>query len=879
MPAHDHKKKARPSPPAGSNSTAPETPAPAFPIIGLGASAGGLEALSQFLTAVPPQSGMAFVVIQHLDPDRKGMLTELLQRATPMSVNEARHLMPVEPNCVYVIPPNKELGIRQGRLYLRAPQAAHGLRLPIDSFFNALAEDRQDQAVGIILSGMGSDGTQGFRAIRQNGGLTLAQMPESAGFDAMPNSVIHAGLVDIVALPNEMPEQILRTIKPGQPRRKASEETEHPERISAFTTICRLLRAQTRHDFSLYKKNTVYRRIERRMVVHHFAHIADYAEFLEHNPQEVDLLFKELLIGVTSFFRDPATWEILRQQILPEIIGRCKKGDSLRAWVAGCSTGEEAYSLAIVFREALEQITPPPGISLQIFATDLDPDAIAKARQGSFPTSIAEQVSAERLSRFFRDDGGQYRIAQDIREMLVFAPQNVTMDPPFTKLDILTCRNLLIYLGPELQKRLLPLFHFSLKPGGVLFLGSAESIAGFEEFFTPIDNKARLYRRELAPMSSLNVDFPTSQTLAPKNPTGTPPLPMQTASLQNFADQLLLKKFSPPAVLVNGEGDILFINGRTGKYLEPAAGKANWNIHAMAREGLRQELLTALPQALRTGEPVSINNLPVGSNDNVQLIDLTVEPIAEPAAFQGMILLVFREVARPAAVLAQPAGKNGGDARILELEQALQQATAEIQSIRDRMLYSHEELRASNEELQSTNEELQSTNEELTTSKEEMQSLNEELQTVNVELQSKVDELSAANNDMNNLLNSTDIATVFLDGRLRVRRFTKQATRIFKLIPGDAGRPLTDIVNELNYPELGHDADEVLRRLIFSEKEVAGLDGRWYVVRIMPYRTLENVIDGVVITFIDISQAKHLEAELRASRSAGNHGLEKKDAK
>ena len=868
MSAKEHKKQTGPS--TASDTIASKSVTHDFPVVGLGASAGGLEALTQFLASAPPRSGMAFVVIQHLDPNRKGMLSELLQRTTTMPVSEARHMAAIEPNCVYVIPPNKELTIAQGRLYLRAPQAPRGLRLPIDSFFCSLAEDRQDKAVGVILSGMGADGTLGFRAIRQNGGLTLAQTPESAGFDAMPNSAIQAGLVDIIALPNDMPEQIRRAIKTVPPHPAASDEAEHPDRISAFTAICHLLRTQTRHDFSLYKKNTVYRRIERRMAVHHLAGIADYVDFLENNPQEVELLFKELLIGVTSFFRDPRAWEVLAQQILPEIIGRSKKGDSLRAWVAGCSSGEEAYSLAIVFREALEKITPPPAISLQIFATDLDPDAIAKARQGTFPASIAEQVSAERLARFFREDGGQYRIAQDIREMLVFAPQNVTMDPPFTKLDILTCRNLLIYLGPELQKRLLPLFHFSLKPGGTLFLGSAESIAGFEEFFTPIDSKSRLYRREFAPMSSLNVDFPTSQTPPAKNPTETSLLPMQTASLQHFADQLLLQKFTPAAVLVNAEGDILFINGRTGKYLEPAAGKANWNIHAMAREGLRQELLTALPQAIRLGEPVVINNLQVGSIEHVQLIDLSVEPIVEPTAFKGMILLVFREVTRPPAALPLPPGNSGTNARIVELEQALQQATAEIQSIRDRMLYSHEELRASNEELQSTNEELQSTNEELTTSKEEMQSLNEELQTVNVELQSKVDELSATNNDMNNLLNSTDIATVFLDGHLRVRRFTKQATRIFKLIPGDAGRPLTDIVNELDYPELGHDADEVLRRLIFSEKEVAGFDGRWYVVRIMPYRTLENVIDGVVITFIDISQAKHLEAELRATRSGGN---------
>ena len=869
MPIAANKQVAKRLPGQGSSNVRQKNVSPPFPIVGIGASAGGLEALTQFLAGVPAQSGMAFVIVQHLDPDRKGMLCELLQRATSMPVCQAVDRMLIKANCVYVIPPNQELTIQHGRLHLQPPQAPHGLRLPIDRLFISLAEERRDKAIGVVLSGMGSDGTEGLRAIAQQGGLTLAQPLASAGFDAMPNSVIEAGLVDIIALPQDMSRRILDALA-GPP---GTNDAEPPEHQSAFATICRLLRSHTRHDFSLYKKNTVYRRIERRMGVHHLASIADYARFLEDNPQEVELLFKELLIGVTSFFRDPAIWEQLQQKIIPEIIRQSKQGDIVRAWVAGCSTGEEAYSLAIVFKEALATCQPRTEISLQIFATDLDPDAIAKARQGLFPASIGEQVSAERLARFFRVEGPNYRIAQDIREMLVFAPQNVTMDPPFTKLDILTCRNLLIYLGPALQKRLLPLFHFSLKPGGVMFLGSAESIAGFEEFFTPIDSKSRLYRREQAPMSTLNVDFPTSQNLTtPTTPTGTPSLPMQTTSLQTFADQLLLQKFSPAAVLTNADGDILFINGRTGKYLEPAAGKANWNIHAMAREGLRQELLIALPQALRTGEAVNVSNLTVGSGDAVQQIDLTVEPVSQPAAFKGMVLVVFREVTRAAATLAPVTGKTGTNARIVELEHALHLATTEIQSIRDKMLFSHEELRASNEELQSTNEELQSTNEELTTSKEEMQSLNEELQTVNVELQSKVDELSATNNDMNNLLNSTDIATVFLDGQLRVRRFTKQATKIFKLIPADAGRPLTDIVNELNYPELGHDAEEVLRRLVFSEKEVAGLDGRWYIVRIMPYRTLENVIDGVVITLIDISQAKQLEAELRASRSTAVEG-------
>lgn len=451
--------------------------------------------------------------------------------------------------------------------------------------------------------------------------------------------------------------------------------------------------------------------------------------------------------------------------------------------------------------------------------------------------------------------------------MVVFAPQNIIMDPPFTKLDIITCRNLLIYLTPDLQKRLLPLFHYSLKPGGILFLGSAESTAGFTDLFSPMESKARIYRREPIPFKALGVDFPIRHFAAASNPTDKTLPDMNLPNLQTLADQLLLQKFSPAAVLVNAEGDVLFINGRTGKYLEPAAGKANWNIHVMAREGLRQELTLALPKALRTGEAVIVRHLQIGTNGSTQFIDLTVFPILETSGLQGLAMLIFSDVA-DTPTPRKSRGKQPSNERIVELESALQQATEEIQSIREEMQSSQEELKSANEELQSTNEELQSMNEELTTSKEEMQSLNEELQTVNLELQSKVDELSATNSDMKNLLNSTDIATVFLDNRLCVRRFTNQATRIFKLISGDIGRALSDIVNQLDYPELERDAREVLNTLVFSEKQITSQNGSWYIVKIMPYRTLENVIDGVVITFIDISQAKQLEAELREVRAS-----------
>lgn len=840
-----------------------------FPIVGVGASAGGLEALEQFFAGVPKNSGMAFVVVQHLDPDRHGLLPELLQRATPMLVQQAGNRMKTRPDCVYVIPPNKDLSILHDTLYLLDRIAPRGLRLPIDSFFRSLAEDRRERAIGVILSGMGSDGTLGLRAIKEQGGLVLVQDPAEAKFDGMPHSAIEAGNADVVAAAGELTPRIVNILGKLPSTDKNLPEPVTKENSSAFEKVCILLRSQTRHDFSLYKKSTIYRRIERRMGIHQLRQISDYVHFLQENPQEIDLLFKELLIGVTHFFRDPAAWAYLQESVLPAMIAAKQEGGTLRAWVAGCSTGEEAYSLAITFKEIVEKLKPLERVVVQIFATDLDPDAIAKARKGYFPANIAADLSPERLARFFREDGSGFRVAEEIRQMVVFATQNVVMDPPFTKLDILTCRNLLIYLGPDLQKKLLRLFHYSLNPGGVLFLGSAESIGGFHDFFLPLESKARIYRNGQVISSPLDVDFPTHHLHDPVNPNAALIPEMHIPNLQVLADQLLLQKFSPAAVLVNAEGDVLFINGRTGEYLEPAAGKANWNIHAMAREGLRQGLVIALPKALRTMESVAVNGLQIGSNSGVRSVNLTIYPIGEPAPLKGMAMIVFTEVAAPVAKPKRRPGNLADNGRIPELEVALQQASAEIQSIHEEMQRSQEELKSANEELQSTNEELQSTNEELTTSKEEMQSLNEELQSVNVELQSKVDELSSTNNDMKNLLNSTDIATIFLNSSLQIRRFTEQATRIFKLIPGDVGRPLADIVTELDYSDFQKDIKAVLDTLIFSEKQIAGPDGNWHIVKILPYRTQNNVIDGVVITFIDISVAKKLEAELRAAKGAG----------
>ena len=561
---------------------------PLFPIVGIGASAGGLEALDLFLRNVPADSSIAFVIVQHLEPTHKSSMVELLQRATGMKVLQAKDRTPLQPACVYVIPPNKDMSILHGVLYLLDRIAPHGPRLPIDFFFRSLADDRQDRSVGVILSGMGSDGTLGLRAIKEKGGVTFVQEPASAKCPSMPKSAIDAGLADFSAPVEALPGKIIAYLNRAPLIAKSGLARVDKAR-SGLEKILILLRDQTGHDFSLYKNTSVYRRIERRMGIHQIDNMATYVRFLQENSQEVGLLFKELLIGVTSFFRDPAAWEKLKDEVIPAILKGRAPSQALRAWVIGCSTGEEAYSLAIVFKEALEQLKPAKNFSLQIFATDLDADAIEKARAAVFPPNIAADVSPERLNRFFIQVEHGYQISKTIREMVIFASQNLIMDPPFTKMDFVSCRNLLIYLSPELQKRLLPLFHYSLNPGGVLFLGNSEAIGEYTDCFAPLDDKARLYLRN---------DFDVGKKPVGFRPAFVPvlhaPQPLKASkpvgNLQSLVDQLLLQKYSPAAVLVNDKGDILYISGRTGKYLEPAAGKANWNIFAMAREGLRYEL-------------------------------------------------------------------------------------------------------------------------------------------------------------------------------------------------------------------------------------------------------------------------------------------------
>jgi two-component system CheB/CheR fusion protein len=839
-------------------------------VVGIGASAGGLEALEHFLSNVPPSSGLAFVVVQHLDPTHKGMLPELLQRVTPMKVVEATNRMPIEPDCVYVIPPNKELSVLHGALHLLDTAAPRGLHLPIDFFFRALANDQHENAIGVILSGMGSDGTAGLMAIKEQAGLVLVQSPEDARFDSMPRSAIDAGLADIIGAAEDLPSLLFTHLKLALAFRSQADGKTFlmPQFKEAVEQIIILLRDRTGNDLSLYKRKTVYSRVERRMGLHKIEAPADYVRFLRESPQEIDLLFKELLIGVTQFFRDSEVWDKLRTDILPALLQENPAGRDFRAWVPACSTGEEAYSLAILFREVLRELQPTGRFALQIFATDLDHDAIEKARLGVYPPNIAADVPAEWLDRYFSlGDHGAYRVRKDIREMVIFAPQNAIMDPPFTRLDILSCRNLLIYLGPELQARLLRLFHYALSPRGLLVLGNSESLGDQTELFKPVASKDHIYVRQEHSAARTMVDLPFRFFSVAGSTMQEPShecygMSIPAMQFQASADQFLLQHCAPAAVLINAEGDILYINGRTGPFLEPASGKANWNIHVMVREGLRYELAIAIKKAQsQPSNPVCLQGLPLEEGGGHQQANLTVWGITQPDCLSGLLMVTFELLTSP----AKKRRSRGADQA--ELKEQLELSRQHIRSLQEDMQIKQEELSSTIEELQSTNEELQSANEELTTAKEEMQSLNEEMQTINAELQSKLDYLSEVNNDMNNLLESTELATVFLDAALNVRRFTSPCTRLFKLKSADTGRPLSDIVTDLQYPELQQDAHEVLRTLVFREKEVTTLNGHWFRVRIMPYRTQNNVIDGVVITFMDISESKKLEAELRKSQN------------
>jgi two-component system CheB/CheR fusion protein len=828
-------------------------------VVGVGASAGGLEALAQFFQHAPSGTGLAFVVVQHLDPDTPSALVELLQRATTLPVSEALDGAAVVPDHCYVAPPGHEVTLVQGALHLARMPPARRHGLSIDVFFTSLAASHTLFAAGVVLSGMGADGTAGAKALRMAGHVVLAQSPETAEFPSMPQSVIDAQLADIVAPAPDLPDRLLAY---QAYRMTLLQESAISATLYApLEKVLSLVYAQTGHDFSCYKKGTMYRRIQRRMAIFQIATIEEYGDYVQQNAAEAELLYKELLIGVTSFFRDPEVWEALKQELVALLRSQPQK-KAFRAWVAGCSTGEEAYTLAMTFIEAAEEATTGHRPSLQIFATDLELEAVATARNGFYHQNIAASVSPERLERFFTPLPGGYRIHKDVRATVVFAQHSIARDPPFARLDILTCRNLLIYLEGELQRKLLPLFQHSLLSGGLLVLGTAETTGKFSDLFAPLGIKTRIYQRlnVATQQSATNLLIPASPMVQTQTRGLTPEKDsFVTPNLQLLADEVLVRTYAPPAVLVTTQGDIVYFSGKTGKYLEPATGKANLNVFAMARPGLNEALNEVFYRATRQKQRASIEGVRVWTDGQQNTFNLTVEPLETPEALRGLIMIVFEAA-------AQETGDRDLNAMPAQADERLVALTGELTRSRQEHQSTREEMQVAQESLLSANEELQSANEELTTSREEMQSINEELQTVNAELQTRVDALAQASDDMENLLNSTGIATLFLDKDLNVRRFTTHATGLIRLRASDVGRPITEIVSEMDYTALAEDAHAVLQTLVFNEREVSATGERWFKVRTMPYRTQDNRIDGVVITFSDITASKRVEAQLRLQK-------------
>ncbi len=851
-----------------------------FPIVGMGASAGGLAALEAFLSAIPRDTatGIAYVFVQHLSPDHASILGELVKRNTSMQVCEVTDGLVVEPDKLYLIPPNRDMALINGTLQLLDPTVTRGVRLPIDFFFRSLAQDQRARAICVVLSGTGTDGTLGARAVKGEGGMVIAQDPESTEYDGMPSSVIATGVVDHILRPEEMPAQIFAYV---QQLFSTQQRLPLYPPISADTLkkICLVVRAQTGHDFSGYKENTIARRIARRMALQQIGDMEQYLRYLQNSRDETESLFRDLLIGVTNFFRDSEAFAAFQQKAIPHLFENKEPGSTIRAWVCGCSTGEEAYSIALLCQEYMDAVERQ--YNVQIFATDIDDAAINLARTGLFPASIAVDVSSERLARHFMMESGNisYRVKKSIRDMVIFSKQDVIKDPPFSRVDLVSCRNLLIYMGTELQKMLIPLFHYSLNPNGILFLGTSESIGEYSTLFATLDRKWKIYmrRQDFSPVPRFTVPTMTARVVEPPGgsvmakPGSSRQRPVDLRALTEHA---LLAHFGQAAVLVNAHGDIRFIHGRTGKYLEPAQGTASINLLNMAREGLRRELTTALHKAVTRNESVVQDNLRVRTNGDFVSARLTVQPLplsGEPDEPQ-LYLIVLEEM--PAASLparevpaqgAEQSADSTVDTRLVALERELAAKEEYLQSTLEEMETTNEELRSTNEELQSVNEELQSTNEELETSKEELQSVNEELATVNAELQAKVAELSRANNDMNNLLAGTGIGTLFVDHQLSITRFTPAITQVINLIQSDIGRPVRHFVSNLvGYSSLIDDVKAVLNDLIPREAEVQTNAGTWYLMRIRPYRTLDNVIEGAVITFVDITERRQAESTVRA---------------
>lgn len=835
-----------------------------FPIVGIGASAGGLEALEAFLAHMPPDTGMAFVVIQHLSPKHKSMMAEILQRSTPMKVSQIEDGTRIKPNRVYLNVPDKETDLIDSVFQLTDPASREGFRLPIDHFFRSLAEDQAEKAICIILSGTGSDGSLGLRAIKEKGGMSMAQEEQQAKYAGMPLSAIETGLVDFVLPVEKMSEELLAYIKHSyvKNREKSNRFVENAEE-AFYQKILILIRTSVGVDFTHYKRSTISRRIERRMAMHQLERLNAYYRFLTERRAEVQVLFKDLLIGVTSFFRDAQAFEVLAKKVIPRLLEQKQVNAPLRIWVPGCSTGEEAVSIAMLVAEAKSQSGRQ--VNVQIFATDVDPDAIEYARAGKYPDSIVSDVPAELLEKYFVKEDKGYKASKNIREMIVYAVQNLTADPPFSKLDLISCRNLLIYLDKSLQQRIFSTFYYTLKQDGYLFLGSSESIGEFSDLFSPVDPRWKFYQR-IGSIEKRNstASLPPPQAVHLPADRGERKNLQGEIDIRELAEKRIIAQYSPPCVFLDEDFNIVYFQGSTHKYLVQPGGEPTVNILKLARRELQAKLAMALNKAVRQRTRVVCKAVQIAPDDNSGIfsVDVVVQPVREPGVTQKLIMVVFEEKPQPDEAIQQDAGSgefSEKDPRVLSLEN-------ELQATKEYLQATIEELETANEELKSTNEEIQSTNEELTSTNEELETSREELVTMNSQLQSKVIQLSELSSDMENLFASTAIGTIFLDTRLCIRRFTPAITGIFNLISSDLGRPISDITSKLQDYDLSTSAGDVLKTLQYRDAEVRSKEGAWFSIRMLPYRTIDNVIDGVVVSFVDVTALKKVEMIANDSR-------------
>ncbi|MDQ3744204.1 MAG: PAS domain S-box protein [Acidobacteriota bacterium] len=839
-----------------------------FLVVGLGASAGGIKALKEFFARVPSDSGMAYVVILHLSPEHESRLAEVLQAATEMPVRQVRGSVRIEPNCVYVIPPNKSLAMTDGRLALSRVKDVEERRAPVDIFFRTLAESKHERAVSVVLSGTGADGSMGMKRVKEMGGVCVVQDPREAEYSDMPRHSIATGLVDYVLPVGEIPLKLVAYSERLGQTRVPVEALERPDTDEqALRQIFTQLRVRTGHDFSNYKRATVLRRIERRINVHALADLQAYALFMREHADEARALLRDLLISVTNFFRDCESFEALERSFIRRLFLDKDEGDQVRIWAAGCATGEEAYTLAMLLTECAESLPDAP--TVQVFATDIDERAIAAAREGFYTEADVADVSPERLRRFFvREANGGYRVRRELREMVLFAHHNLIKDPPFSHLDLVSCRNLLIYLNGAAQARVMQVLHFALNPGGYLFLGASESIDGATDLFLTLDKGAHIYQsRAVAARLPLPIpDSPVAGHVADLRQKDERVRETRGVERLSYADlhQRLVEQYVPPSVVVNEEYDIVHLSERAGRFMQVAGGEPSHNLLKLVRPELRMELRTALYQAAQNRASVEARNIPVGLEEGTRLVNLQVRPVfSEGDNARGFILVVFDDAGEGAESVGPDAAEMviAAGPAAQQLEDELVRVKAQLRASVEQYETQTEELKASNEELQAMNEELRSTAEELETSKEELQSVNEELTTVNQELKIKIEELSQANDDFRNLMNSTDIGTVFLDRSLRLKLSTPRARDIFNLIPADAGRPLSDITAHLDAAGLLADAEQVLASLQSVQREVETREGRWYLMNVLPYRTVEDRIEGVVLTFLDITERKLAERE------------------